>query len=365
MSTLHLRSPRLWLAYAGTCLLAWLLYVLAGTEVQRGLWEWREAVYQASLSLWPAMVLGALALPWVRMLQRRGAGTAAALHVMAALLFGALWQGLEFMASWGLFGADHARAMLAQTLLWRGIWGIVVYAALAAAFSAVLQSQAARAALLSAAQAEAALARAELAAISGKLNPHFLFNTLNTLIALTRRDAAAAEQGLLRFSGMLRYVLATKREATERVPLSDEIEFVRDYLALESLRLGSRLHVDWQLDPATLSDEIPPLTLQPLVENSVLHGVAPRLAGGRIRIEARRNALNQGLDLTIADDGPGCDPAELARERPGGPGNRTTGGIGLAALRRRFELDFEGRARLRVRTAKGQGFQVDLWIPQA
>ncbi|MBV8603432.1 MAG: histidine kinase [Pelomonas sp.] len=354
------RLPRIGLAYAGACMLAWLLYVLAGTEVQRGLWEWREAVYQASLSLWPAMLLGALALPWVRRLQGRSAGAAVALHMLAALAFGALWQGLEFAASWGLFGVDHARAMLGQTLLWRAIWGVVVYAALAAAFSAVLQAQAARAALLSAAQAEAALARAELAAISGKLNPHFLFNTLNTLIALTRRDPQAAEQGLLRFAGMLRYVLGTRRETTERVALADEIEFVRDYLALEGLRLGARLHVEWQLDPATLADEIPPLTLQPLVENSVVHGVAPRLAGARIRIEARRNALNQGLDLTIADDGPGCDPAEITRERaPGAPG-----GIGLAALRRRFELDFDGRARLRVRTARGQGFQVDLWIPQ-
>jgi len=357
MSTSSRLSTRLWLTYAASCLLAWLLYVLAGTEVQRGLWQWREAVYQATLSLWPAFVLGALALRFVRGLQPRPFAFALPLHVLAGALFGLLWQGLEFGAAWGLFGIEHAKAVLGQTLLWRGIWGFVVYGALAATYTAVLQSQAARKALLTAAQAEAALARAELAAISGKLNPHFLFNTLNTLIALTRRDAQAAEQGLLRFSGMLRYVLATKREATERVPLADELEFVRDYLALESLRLGARLHVDWALDPDTLADEIPPLTLQPLVENSVVHGVAPRVGGGSIRIEARRNALNQGLELTIADDGPGCDPAEVERERK-------SGGVGLSALKRRFALDFEGRARLRVHTAPGAGFRVDLWIPQ-
>ena len=129
-------------------------------------------------------------------------------------------------------------------------------------------------------------------------------------------------------------------------------------MALESLRLGARLHVDWQLDPDTLTDEIPPLTLQPLVENSVVHGVASRVGGGSIRIEARRNPLNQGLELTIADDGPGCDPAEIERERK-------SGGVGLSALKRRFALDFEGRARLRVRTAPGAGFRVDLWIPQS
>jgi signal transduction histidine kinase len=354
----HRPARRLWLTYAGACLLAWLLYVLAGTEVQRGLWQWREALYQATLSLWPAFLLGAATIPWLAWLQGRSFGVALGLHLLAGLLFGLFWQALEFGAAWGLFGRDHALAMLAQTLLWRAIWGMVVYAALATSLTAVMQAQTARAAQVAAAQAEAALARAELAAISGKLNPHFLFNTLNTLIALTRRDAVAAEQGLLRFSGMLRYVLATKREATERVPLSEELEFVRDYLALEALRLGARLHVDWQLDPATLQDEIPPLTLQPLVENSVLHGVAPRVSGGSIRIEARRNALNQGLELSVSDDGPGCEPSQVERER-------TSGGVGLSALKRRFALDFDGRARLRVHTAPGAGFRVDLWIPQA
>jgi sensor histidine kinase YesM len=110
---------------------------------------------------------------------------------------------------------------------------------------------------------------------------------------------------------MLRYVLDSKRSADDRVALSDEIDFVRDYLALESLRLGTRLQVRWELDPATLQDEIPPLSLQPLVENSVVHGVAPRARGGTIGIRSRRDALNQGLALCIEDDGPGCDPATL------------------------------------------------------
>jgi hypothetical protein len=358
----HSASDRqLWLAYAGACLLAWLLYVLAGAEFQRGLWELWQAVYQATLSLWPPMLLGLAVYPWVRRLQQMevSAPTAVALHAGAALLFGALWQLCEFTTSWLLFSIDHASAMLMQTLLWRSIWGVFVYAAIATGFTAMLQTRRARAAALAAAQAESALARAELAAISGKLNPHFLFNTLNSLIALTRKDAQAAEAALLRFSGMLRYVLDSKRSATDRVALADEIEFVRDYLALESLRLGPRLTIDWKLDPATLQDEIPPLSLQPLVENSVLHGVAPRTQGGRISIRSERNGLNQGLDLSVEDDGPGCDPARLEAESGGG-----RRGIGLAALQRRFALDYEGRARLRVHTAPGAGFRVDLWIPQ-
>ncbi len=352
---------RLWLAYGGGCLLAWLLYVLAGAEFQRGLWQLWEAVYQATLGLWAPMLLGAGVFPWVRLLQRRerGAATVLAGHVAAALLFGALWQLLDFTASWLLYGAAHAGAMLAQTVLWRAIWGVVVYAAIATGFTAVLQTRRARASALAAAQAESALARAELAAISGKLNPHFLFNTLNSLIALTRKDAQAAEAALMRFSGMLRYVLDTQRSAADRVPLGEEIEFVRDYLALEGLRLGARLQVDWQLDPGTLDDEIPPLSLQPLVENSIQHGVAPRVRGGRIRIRSGRDATNQGLELCVEDDGPGCDPAQL--DDDGAFAHR---GIGLAALKRRFALDYDGRARMQVRTAPDAGFRVDLWIPQ-
>ena len=349
---------KVWAAYFGACVLAWLLYVLAGAEFQRGLWQLWEAVYQATLSLWPPMVLGIAIYPWVRALQRGDRHFAAelVLHALAAIAFGLAWLGCEYATLRWLYGVDHASAMLRQTALWRLIWGVVVYAAITTAFTALLQARRARAAALAAAQAESALARAELSAISGKLDPHFLFNTLNSLIALTRKDPRAAEEALLKFSNMLRYVLDSKRSASGRVPLAEEIDFVRDYLALESLRLGSRLQIDWQLDPATLQDEIPPLSLQPLVENSVLHGVAPRAQGGSISIRAKRDA-DQGLALSVEDDGPGCDPARIDQAPEGR-------GIGLASLKRRFALDYEGRARLQVSTAPGAGFRVHLWIPQ-
>lgn len=356
-------NRRLWLAYAGLCLLCWMLYAMAGAELQRGVWQLWEAAYQATLSLTPPMLLGPLVWLWVGRLERRERGPALQLlrHGLGALLFAAAWQLLEFGLAWWLFGPEHARAIFLQAVLWRGIWGVFVYSALASGFTAVLNARRARAAAVATAQAESALARAELSAISGKLNPHFLFNTLNTLIALTRKDPKAAESALLRFAGMLRYVLDTKRGADARVSLAEEVDFVRDYLALETLRLGARLAVDWQIEPATLDDEIPPLTLQPLVENSILHAIAPRTQGGSISITARRDALNEGLALTVQDDGPGCDPATLSA-----PPARHKGkpGIGLSALQRRFALDYEGRARLRIHTAPGAGFRVDLWIPQ-
>ena len=353
------RRP-LWIAYGCACVVAWLLYVLAGAEFQRGLWQLWQAVYQATLALWPPMVLGVGVFPWVRRIQDGEGGPVIEVlqHVAGALLFGAAWQACDYAVSAILYGRVFANVMLVQTVLWRAIWGVIAYAAIATAFTAWLQSRRARSASLAAAQAESALARAELAVISGKLNPHFLFNTLNSLIALTRKDAQAAEAALMRFSGMLRYVLDTKRSAADRVPLGEEIEFVRDYLALESLRLGKRLRDDWELDPATFADEIPPLSLQPLVENAIQHGIAPRVDGGRVGIRSARNLMNQGLELSVEDDGAGCEPARLDDPAP------ARSGIGLTALRRRFALDYDGRARLQIRTQPGAGFRVDLWIPQ-
>lgn len=353
---------RFWLAYAGICLLTWSLYVLAGTDYQRGPWLLWSAVYEATLTLWAPMLLGTLVWPWIGWLQRQELGIKGqlALHSLAALLFSASWLGADVALAGLLFGQEHARATLEQAAAWRLLTGLFVYVPLATGFAAVLNARRARASAIAAAQAESALARAELAAISGKLNPHFLFNTLNSLIALTRKDAKAAEQALMRFSDMLRYVLASKRSSADRVSLREELDFVRDYLALESLRLGARLQLSWDIAEETLDDELPPLTLQPLVENSIVHGIAPRLQGGTISISARRDALSQDLNLSVRDDGAGCDPLRLE----GPPAEAKLGGIGLGALRRRFKLDYEGRARLQIQTAPGAGFRVDLRIPQ-
>jgi hypothetical protein len=347
---------RLWRGYAALSALCWLLYAMAGTEWDRGSWRLWDGVYEATLSLGPAIVLGAFALPWVRWLQRRPAESAAtpALHLLGALVFVVAWQLIDFAVAWWLFGPDHANATFQQRVLWRAMWGVFAYFALVFGFGSALHARRAQRAALTAARAEAALVRAELANISGKLNPHFLFNTLNSLLILTRNDPAAAEQALLRFARMMRYVLDTTRSASDRVALEDELDFVRDYLALESLRLGTRLKVDWQIDPATLGDAIPPLTLQPLVENSIVHGIAPKIAGGTVRIGASRRADPDVLALTVGDDGAGC-----TWPPPAG----SASGVGLSALRRRFELDFDGSAQLRVQSAPGSGFQVEILIP--
>ena len=358
-------EQRLWGAYAGLCALCWTLYAMAGTEWQRGSWRLVEGIYEATWNLGPPMLLGLLGLPWARWLATRQPPRLArlALHVGAALVFVVLWQALEYAGAWWFFGADHASATFLQHVLWRAVWGVFVYLALVLGFGGALAARSAHRAAVTAARAEAALVRAELAAITGKLNPHFLFNTLNSLLMLTRRDPAAAEQTLLRFARMMRYVLDTSRGANDRVTLQEDLDFVRDYLELEALRLGPRLRVEWSIDAATVHEPIPPLTLQPLVENCIVHGIAPLLQGGTVRIEVQQLANPATLALRVADDGAGCVWPPLP-DVAGHAATRHTG-VGLSALRRRFELDFGGRARLLVRSAPGAGFDVEILIPHS
>lgn len=353
---------RVWLAYAGLCLLCWMLYGVAGTDWQRGSNRLWDALYEATWNLGPPMLLGVALLPWVRRLARPGWSPAQRLlaHGAAAVAFAVMWHALDFGLSWAFFGIDHAGATLEQRLVWRTAWSLLVYIAMVMGFHGALQGRRAQAAAVTAAQAEAALVRAELAAITGKLNPHFFFNTLNSIQFLLRKDAASAEQSLLGFARMMRYLLDSRRGAADRVPLQDELDFVRDYLALEALRLGTRLRVDWQVDDATLDDPIPPLTLQPLVENAVLHGIAPRVEGGTIRLEASHRHDPPALLLRVADDGAGCQWPPPAQPPPA----RSARGVGLGALRRRFEVDYDGQARMTIRSAPGAGFQVEILIPQ-
>jgi LytS/YehU family sensor histidine kinase len=202
-------------------------------------------------------------------------------------------------------------------------------------------------------QAHALLVATELNALRSKLNPHFLFNTLHSIIALTRKDPNAAETALFQFSDMLRYVLDTEKTGNDRVTLDDELRFVRDYLELESLRLGARLHVDWELDDAASSHLLPALSLQPLVENSIKHAFNPHSRPGRLLIRTRLDAHTGRLVLSVGDDGPGADIGRV----------RASNGLGLRTVERRLQLEYGTEEGLAIDTAPGAGFVVTMAIP--
>jgi signal transduction histidine kinase len=188
---------------------------------------------------------------------------------------------------------------------------------------------------------------AHLASLESRLQPHFLFNTLNAISALIQEDPDHAERMVERLAALLRFSL----DATERglVPLGDELKIVADYLEIERTRLGERLAFVLDAPADLLRCEVPPLAMQTLVENSVKHAIAPRPPGGRIRVTA--SADGAALRLTVWDDGPGFTTADI---RPG---------HGLENLKARLAARFGAAAALAVDRRDG-GTLVTVTVPR-
>lgn len=298
----------------------------------------------------PAFVLLIALWPYSGWMERRGFGTLRVLanHAGMSLVFAVVWLSCTYALIWLTLGHDAAERARHQWIIWQAMWGMMMYWAVAGGFTAYRAVVRARVEAAASAQAQALLARTELAALRNKLNPHFLFNTLHSIIALTRKDAARAEAALLMFSDMLRYVLDTEKAGQDHVPLQQELDFTRDYLALEALRLGQRLSVDWQVDEAALHHAVPALSIQPIVENSIQHAFNPRSTPGHLRIAV---TLEGGqLRAEVSDDGPGCGPEALD----------TAKGLGIRTVARRLALQ---RGSLRVDTQPGAGFHVHMQFP--
>ena len=168
---------------------------------------------------------------------------------------------------------------------------------------------------------EKSLAQAQLQSLKMQLNPHFLYNTLNAISELVYDDAEEAEQTISKLSELLR--LSLKTEQAQEIALGDELEFLRKYVEIQQILLQERLKVEWQIAPETLFACVPNMILQPLVENSIIHGIAPRRRGGGIKIESVKQ--NNWLILNVEDDGLGIKDEA-----------KTCGGIGLQNTRTRL-----------------------------
>src|SRR5574343_182777 len=176
-----------------------------------------------------------------------------------------------------------------------------------------------------------AQAEARLAALNARIRPHFLFNSLNAVLSLIRARPQQAEEALESLSDLFR---AAMRDPSNLVDLQDEIDLGRQYLALEQLRLGERLRVEWQIDPLLEALPIPPLMLQPLLENAVYHGVEPLPAGGRVSVVICR----QAEELLIAITNPLGDAS----------GHVAGNQIALNNIRERLALYYDLEARLDI-----------------
>jgi two-component sensor histidine kinase len=226
---------------------------------------------------------------------------------------------------------------------------------------------------LRAVRMRAHLTEARLNALRTELNPHFLFNTLNAISGLVRRsENAAAVRMLARLGDLLRMTL--ERGGDHRVPLEQELELLRVYLEIERVRFHDRLSVEMDVDKTALDGMVPTLILQPLVENAVRHGIAPRPGAGRIRVGVERR--NGDLVLEVADSGagfqgdggpplgPGVGSADVdASDGAGRDMAREDSGVGLSNTRERLAELYGERAVLSLGVAPEGGWLVRLILP--
>jgi sensor histidine kinase YesM len=237
-------------------------------------------------------------------------------------------------------------------LAWQIFLSALIYVTVAATSHAWLMAQRLREEEAHAVRADALRARAEMAALRAQLNPHFLFNTLHSVLGLVRHDPSQAESALEKLGDLLHYATRVHRNGVDWIALRHEQDFVNTYLDLEAVRLGNRLRVVRHLDDAALDQMVPTFSLQPLVENAVRHGLAPRAEGGEISIGARLDPDGRRLRLEVCNDGDGRDAAEADE-----------GGLGLRVLRDRLEALYRGAASMTAGPAPNGGYSVVLTLP--
>jgi signal transduction histidine kinase len=333
-----------WIAYAAVWLTFALVWALAGAASSGT--SASEALPYALLAMGSAAVMGiaiwlitARVPPdWrsIRFYLTHGAGVA-----VFCVVYSTSWMLFDVVE--GRFAAAVEQLRASPVLLWNVLMGSWLYIMIAACAYAIRGQQRLRAQEAAAAEARLLTERAQLAALRAQVNPHFLFNALHSIGALVTINPVLADRALEQLGDMLRYVLS----AEEEVLLSQEWRFTSDYLAIEELRLGDRLRVQAHVDDRAVLVLVPPLILQPLVENAVRHGISNRPQGGEVRITARVDG--DELHLEVADDGCG---------NVGGGGS----GFGLESVRRRLAAIYGERATVRVDRASS-GFAVSIAVP--
>ncbi len=227
----------------------------------------------------------------------------------------------------------------------------LTYAAIVGATWALSYGRLTRERELRASQIKTRLLSARLEALKMQLHPHFLFNTLNSILPLVFRDRDAASRTVVRLADLLR--LSLQNEGNDLISLRKELEFLQVYLEIQQTRFQDRLTVKLDVAPDVADALVPNLILQPLVENAIKHGIAARPGSGRIEVHARRDG-SERLHLLVRDDGPG----------PSGAAPRATeGGVGLRNTRDRLELLYPGRHEFDFRGGAGRGCEVSLTFP--
>jgi two-component system LytT family sensor kinase len=279
---------------------------------------------------------------------------AVCLHFAFALLAGLL-QGVFSLGVYTLVGPPsyqqpEAGSAVGAVLLWVP-FGLFFYGMIATVGVALDYHAKLREREQTAAQLKALLVESRLGALRMQLQPHFLFNALNTVAMLVRQgDAHTSIRVLARLAELMRQLLDD--EAPQEVPLDVELEFVGRYLEIERIRFGDRLHVCIDADAAARATPVPHLLLQPLVENAIRHGIARRAEAARIDVSAVRR--DGALYILVRDDGPGI---------PSGGSPADSQGIGLRNTRTRLQYLYGDDASLEITNGESGGAEVNVVLP--
>jgi two-component system, LytTR family, sensor histidine kinase AlgZ len=233
-------------------------------------------------------------------------------HLSSAIFAGLLWTGLA-----RLLGAGAINPVLPSIFA----MGLVLYLLAVSVDYVVLAVESSRRAQAREAEARLLAGEAELRALKAQINPHFLFNSLNSISALTTADPGKAREMCVLLSAFLRQTLGLRDKAV--IPLEEELSLVRSYLGIEKVRFGARLQYEEDVEAACANVPVPPLLLQPLVENGIIHGIAQQTESGSIRIAARMSASGE---ITIVVEN-SIDPDARATPRTG---------FGLTSVRKRL-----------------------------
>ena len=275
-------------------------------------------------------------------------------HIIAIPILAFVANVLVVLGYWmgaGMF--NGVRALMGQGVLWGTInlhVALLIYASVVAITQATLYYQHTRARELQLAKVEGQLARARLQALNAQIRPHFLFNTLHTIGQLWRSGRSDDADAVLDQLGSLFSRVQTSTSKLE-VPLAEELELVEAYLAIEEARFRDRLRTTVHASAAAMDCLVPPLILQPLVENAIRHGVSAISSAGRVGVSA---ALENGhLRLSVTDDGPGM------AARTAQPGS----GTGLRNTRERLAQLYGAAAELRIDSPVSGGTTITLQIP--
>ncbi|MBI3651423.1 MAG: histidine kinase [Acidobacteria bacterium] len=294
------------------------------------------------------------------------------INIVAGLFLTLFQRALYLFIAWLLYiAADNAIdtiSYLYQRLFLFNLptgfmsYGVILLVSHLIHYYRRLRDEEVKASQLKAALAEAQLqaTQAQLQALKMQLQPHFLFNTLNSISALLDEDAQAADEMLARLGDFLRLTL--ENSGAQTVALQEELEFLRRYLEIEQVRFHDRLSVTMNIAPQVFEAQVPNMILQPIIENAIRHGIAQRIAGGHIEICATRDG--DTLRLLVTDDGPGL-PALAASNHATHPASHTgvKERVGLANTRARLQQLYGAQHRFELQEANGGGTVVLLEMP--